>query len=106
MQQTADYICRMEQEKTHLMSQVLNLKRVLVKYENSGGCGDSEPESPIPPKKRKRYDSMMDEGIGSPESFDDTRSTASVPLDSKKVRVQNILFSPLLPYFLKLDFLM
>ena len=85
LQQTADYICRLEQEKTHLMSQVLNLKRVLVKYENS--TNDSEPESPIPPKKRKRYDSMMDEGIGSPESFDDNRSTASLPIDSKKVHL-------------------
>ncbi|XP_072040312.1 transcription factor AP-4-like [Amphiura filiformis] len=66
LQQTSDYIYRLEQEKTTLLNQVVQLKRLLKKYEKM-----EDGDSPSP-KRRKRNDSMMDEGIGSPESMEDT----------------------------------
>ncbi|XP_071786551.1 transcription factor AP-4-like [Asterias amurensis] len=65
LQQTSDFIYRLEQEKTQLLNQVIQFKRIMRKYDKE----DSESPSP---KRRKRQDSMMDEGIGSPENFEDT----------------------------------
>lgn len=69
LQQTSDYIYRLEQEKTTLLNQVVQLKRLLKKYER---MEDADAPSP---KRRKRVDSMMDEGIGSPESMEDALPT-------------------------------
>ncbi|XP_038054934.1 transcription factor AP-4-like [Patiria miniata] len=65
LQQTSDFIYRLEQEKTQLLNQVIHFKRIMRKYDRE----DSDSPSP---KRRKRQDSMMDEGIGSPENFEDT----------------------------------
>ena len=80
LQQTADYIYRLEQEKTTLLNQVVQLKRLLKKYEK---MEDSDSPSP---KRRKRADSMMDEGIGSPESLEDA-------IPSNRVSVVYLLIS-------------
>ena len=72
LQQTGDYIYRLEHEKTTLLNQVVTLKKLLKKYEKM-----EDGDSPSP-KRRKRADSMMDEGIGSPESLEDAVPTNRV----------------------------
>lgn len=65
LQQTTNLIYRLEQEKTQLLNQIAGLKRMIRKG------GEMDPDSPGV-KKRKRNDSMMDEGIGSPEGMEES----------------------------------
>ncbi|KAJ8028009.1 Transcription factor AP-4 [Holothuria leucospilota] len=64
LQQTTNLIYRLEQEKTQLLNQIAGLKKMIRK-------GELDPDSPGV-KKRKRNDSMMDEGIGSPEGLEES----------------------------------
>lgn len=68
LQQTADYIYQMEQEKTRLLTQNCQLKRLL-NQQNHDSDGGSSIDSPLP--KRKKSETVciapepVDEGIGS-----------------------------------------
>lgn len=64
LQQTTNLIYRLEKEKTNLLNQIASLKRMIRK-------GEMDPDSPGV-QKRKRSDSMMDEGIGSPEGMEES----------------------------------
>ncbi|XP_071951610.1 transcription factor AP-4-like isoform X2 [Antedon mediterranea] len=81
LQQTAEHISRMEQEKTQLLRENVQLKRLVARYERG------EIDSPSP-KKRQRYDSMTDEGIGSPESEDVSATIDDLRKEMLELRCQ------------------
>ncbi|XP_033116190.1 transcription factor AP-4-like isoform X2 [Anneissia japonica] len=81
LQQTAEHITRMEQEKTQILRENIQLKRLVARYERG------EIDSPSP-KKRKRYDSMTDEGIGSPESEDASATIDDLRREMLELRCQ------------------
>lgn len=61
LQHTAEYIYQLEQEKTRLLSQNSQLKRLLNCQMSQDSDGGSSSDSPLP--KRKKGDSLDDEGI-------------------------------------------
>ncbi|XP_077558883.1 transcription factor cropped isoform X1 [Haemaphysalis longicornis] len=61
LQHTAEYIYQLEQEKTRLLSQNSQLKRLLNCQMSQDSDGGSSSDSPLP--KRKKADSLDDEGI-------------------------------------------
>lgn len=61
LQHTAEYIYQLEQDKTRLLSQNSQLKRLLNCQMSQDSDGGSSSDSPLP--KRKKADSLDDEGI-------------------------------------------
>lgn len=61
LQHTSEYIYQLEQEKTRLLSQNSQLKRLLNCQMSQDSDGGSSSDSPLP--KRKKADSLDDEGI-------------------------------------------
>ncbi|KAH7966553.1 hypothetical protein HPB49_017459 [Dermacentor silvarum] len=84
LQHTAEYIYQLEQEKTRLLSQNSQLKRLL-NCQMSQDSDGSSSDSPLP--KRKKGDNMDDEGIAG-MSPQDTETKEDVLRELVDLRVQ------------------
>ncbi|KAH6936392.1 hypothetical protein HPB50_016452 [Hyalomma asiaticum] len=84
LQHTAEYIYQLEQEKTRLLSQNSQLKRLL-NCQMSQDSDGSSSDSPLP--KRKKGDNMDDEGIAG-MSPQDTDTKEDVLRELVDLRVQ------------------
>lgn len=88
LQQTADYIYQMEQEKTRLLTQNCQLKRLL-NQQNHDSDGGSSIDSPLPKRKKTEPVEPVDEGIGSmsPPGIEEPR-TEELKREMIELRIQ------------------
>lgn len=88
LQQTAEYIYQLEQEKTRLLTQNCQLKRV-VNQQNHDSDGGSSVDSPLLKRKKSEPVDSVDEGIGSmsPPNITD-QGTDDLKREMLELRIQ------------------